>query len=99
MYSNTRKSKKYWNKKHVKQQKIKDRTKYDTFYSHSKAQTVINENDSDGVFKSIYTTVVSNIQKSLGKNSNWIIYLAIDHNINTSKYNLLAGSDYIKLPK
>ena len=51
------------------------------------------------MFKSIYTTVISNIQKSLGKDSDWIIYLAIDHNINTSKYNLLAGGGYIKLPK
>ena len=40
-----------------------DKTKYDTFYSHSKAQRIINQSDIDDVFKSIYTTTMSNIQK------------------------------------
>ena len=51
------------------------------------------------MFKSIYTTVVSNIQKALGEGSGWIIDSVIEHNISISKYNLLAGSSYIKLPK
>ena len=38
-----------------------NKTKYDTFYSHSKAETIINGNDIDDIF------VISNIQKSLGK--------------------------------
>ena len=46
-----------------------DRIKYDTFYSHSKAEAIINESDIDDVFKPIYTTVISNIKKSLGKGS------------------------------
>ena len=46
-----------------------DKTKYDTFYSHSKAETSINENDIDNVFKTIYTTTISNIQKCLRKGS------------------------------
>ena len=37
-----------------------DKTKYDTFYSHSKTETIINESDTDDVFKSIYTTIISN---------------------------------------
>ena len=40
-----------------------DKTIYDTFYSHSKAETIINESDIDGVFKLNYITVISNIQK------------------------------------
>ena len=32
----------------------KDKTKYDIFYSHLKAETVINESDIDHVFKSVY---------------------------------------------
>ena len=44
-----------------------DRTKYDTFYSHSKAETIINESDIDDVFESIYTTIIWNMQKRLGK--------------------------------
>ena len=40
-----------------------DKTKYDTFYSHSKAETIINESDIDDVFKLNYITVISNIQK------------------------------------
>ena len=61
----------------------KDKTKYDNFYSRSRAEIIINESDIDDVFQSIYTTVITNIQKSLG----------------ISKYNPLAGSSYIKLPK
>ena len=43
-------------------------------------------------------TMVSNIQISLGKGSDWIIDSVIDHTINISKYNPLAVSSYIKLP-
>ena len=49
----------------LKKIESKDKTKYGTFYSHSEAETIINESDIDDVFKSIYTTVISNIQKSL----------------------------------
>ena len=38
-------------------------------------------------------------QKSLGKSSGWIIDSVIEHNINISKYNPLAGRSYLKLPK
>ena len=76
-----------------------DKRKYDKFYSHSKTQTIINESDTDDVFESVYTTVMSNIQKSLGKGSIWIIDSVIEHNINISKYNPLADRNCIKLPK
>ena len=76
-----------------------DKTKYDTFYSHSKSETFINESDINDAFKSIYTTIISNIQKSLGKDLGWIIDSVIDHNITISKYNPLAGSCFIRLPK
>ena len=70
------------------------------FYSHSKAETIISESDiDDNVFKSIYTTVTSNIQKYLGKGSGWVTDSVIDHNINISKYNPFASSSYINLPK
>ena len=49
-----------------------DKTKYGTFYSNSKAEIIINESDLNDMFKSIYTTFISNIQKSLGKDSGWI---------------------------
>ena len=50
-----------------------DKTKYNTFYSHSKAETFINENDIDDVCESIYTAILSNLYKSLRKGSAWII--------------------------
>ena len=75
------------------------KTKYSTFYSHSKAETIIIESDINDVFKSIYTTVISNIQNSLGKGSGWIIDSVTDHNISTSKHNPSARSSYVKLPK
>ena len=53
----------------------------------------------DDVFESTYSTVVSDIQKSFGKCSVWIIDSVIDHTISISRYNPLAGSSYIKLPK
>ena len=76
-----------------------DKTKYDTFYSSSKPEIIIVESDMGDVFQSIYTTIISNIQKSLGKGSAWIIDAFTDHTASISKYNPLAGSSYIKLPK
>ena len=52
----------------------------------------------DDGFKSIYTTIITNIKKSLGKDSGWIIDSIIDHAMSISKYNPLAESSYIKLP-
>ena len=51
------------------------------------------------MFKSIYTTIISNIQKCIGKSSGWIIDLVMNHIISISKYNPLAGSSYIKVLK
>ena len=59
-----------------------DTTKYRTFYSNSKAATIINESDIKDVFESVYSNIISNIQKSLRKGSGWIIDSDIDHNIN-----------------
>ena len=41
-----------------------DEIKYDIFYSNSKAVTIITESDIDDAFKSVYTTVISNLHKS-----------------------------------
>ena len=70
-------------------QKMKNDNKiiYSNFDSNSKAETIFTENDTVDVFESIYITVISNIQKSLGQRSGWIIISVIDHNINISKYN------------
>ena len=84
----------------LKKTESEDKTKYETFYSHSKSETIISESDIfNDVSESIYTTVISNIQKSLGKGSGWIIDSVIEHSISVSKYNPLARSSYIKLPK
>ena len=69
------------------------------FIQTQKQKTIINESDHDDVFESIYITIISNIQNFLGKGSGWIIDSVIDHNINISKCNPLAGSSYINLPK
>ena len=75
-----------------------DKPNYDNFYSSSKAEIIINESDIDDVFQSIYTTIITNIKKSLRKGSGWIIDSAIDHTISFSKNSPLTGSSYIKLP-
>ena len=47
-----------------------DKTKLDYFYSSSKTGIIIiNESDIDDEFQSIYTTIITNIQKTLGKGS------------------------------
>ena len=71
-----------------------DKTIKSTFNSNSKAKTIINERDIDNVFESIYSAIISDIQKSLGQGSDWIINSVIDH-----KYKSLSGSIYTKLPK
>ena len=68
-----------------------DKTKYNTFYFNSKAET-INESNIDDVIESTYSAVISNIQKSLEKGPVWIIDSFIDHNVNISKYNPLADN-------
>ena len=40
-----------------------DKTLYSGFYLNSIAKKIINESDINDVFKSIYTTIISNIQK------------------------------------
>ena len=56
-----------------------DKTTYVIFHSNVKAEIIINEGDIDYVFQSIYTTIITNIQKSLGKGSGWIIDSVNDH--------------------
>ena len=46
--------------------------KYSTFYSNSKVETINNESDINDIFESIYTTIISNMQKFIGKSSGWI---------------------------
>ena len=74
-----------------------DKRKYDNFYSSSKAEIINNAKDIDDAFQSIYTTIITNIQTSLGKRSGWITDSVTDHTISISRYNPLAGSSYIKL--
>ena len=74
-------------------------TKYATFYSNSKAKASINESDSENLFQSVYTPIISNMQIYLGKCSGWVIDSVLDHIINISKYSPLACNSYIKLPK
>ena len=42
-----------------------DKIMYENFHSSSKAKIIIIESDIDAVFYLIYTTIISNIQKSL----------------------------------
>ena len=66
-------------------------------YSSSKDYSVINESGIDDLFESIYTTIVLNKQKYLGKDSGCINDSAVSQLTNISKYNPLAGSSYIRL--
>ena len=61
--------------------------KYNTFYLNSKVKTIINQSDIDDTFQSVYSTIISNIQKYAGIGLRWIIDSVIYRNINISKYN------------
>ena len=63
-----------------KDPKNDDKAIYNTFSLNSKTETIINENETDYLFGSIYSTIISSIEKSLRKASCWII--DPDHNIN-----------------
>ena len=45
----------------------KGKRKFDNFYSSSKAEIIINESEIDDMYKWIYTSIITNIKKSLGK--------------------------------
>ena len=74
-----------------------DKILYSTFYLHSKPEAIINESDIGDVFKPFYSTVKSNIQKSLGQGLDWLIDSVKYININISRYNPFAGISYIQL--
>ena len=67
------------------------------FNNSIKQYSVINESGIDDLFESIYTTIVLNKQKFLGKDSGCINDSAVSQLTNISKYNPLAGSSYIRL--
>ena len=46
-----------------------DILKYNTFYLHSEVETIINKSEINNVFESVYTAIILNMQKSLGKGS------------------------------
>ena len=77
----------------------KDETKYRTFYSTSKTETVIHGSGIDNVFKSIDDTIMTKTQKYQSKGSSWIIYLVMEQNINISKCKYLSSSRCVKLLK
>ena len=66
---------------------------------NSKAEIIVNESDIDDIFESIYSTIISSLEKSLEIGSSWIIDSVLDHIINILRYNPLAGSSYMKLLK
>ena len=76
-----------------------DKTKYDNFYSSSKAEIIITESNIADLFKPVFSTIMENIKKSSGNRSGWITDSVIDHAISISKYNPLAVSSYIKYLK
>ena len=49
------------------------------------------------VLHSVYTTIITNIPKSLGKGLGWIINSVIHHTISISNYNTSAGNNYIEI--
>ena len=78
--------------------KSENKTKYDNFYSSSKAEIIIYKSDTDDVFQSIYTIFITNTQNFLRKFKGGLLIQSLII-IGISKYNPLAESSHIKLPK
>ena len=70
-----------------------------TFILSQKQKRLLMRVNIDDVFESIYTTIILNIQKYIGKGLGLIIDSVVDHTIDISKFNPLADSSYIKLTK
>ena len=62
------------------------------FIQSLKVEMIINESDSNDVLESVYTTIISNKRKSLGKGSDCLFDSVIDQNIHISKYGPLGAS-------
>ena len=63
-----------------------------TFITRTQKQKqFLRKKDIDDVFKSVYSTIMLNIQKSFERGLSWVIDSLMDRNIN--------GSNYRKLPK
>ena len=73
-----------------------DKTSMAIFFQ---VELIFNNSDIHDVFESVYSTIISKIQRSLGKHLRWINDSVIDYTFSISKNNPLAGSSYIKLPK
>ena len=76
--------------------KYEDETKYSTFYSNSKVQTILHDFNIYNVFEPI-VWLWEIIQKDQGEGSSCTIYSVLEQNINILIYKPLSGSTYIKL--
>ena len=75
------------------------KTKFDNFYSGSKAEIIISESDIDDVFiDNVFYNYIKPT-KTLGKDLGQIIDSVTYLTISNSKYNPFAEISYIKLPK
>ena len=53
------------------------------FYSNSKAESIIHNADTDSIFESIYSTIITKkIKKHQTEGSSWTIHSVIEQNIN-----------------
>ena len=75
------------------------KTKYNTFYSNSNAEIIINDSDIYDAVKSVYSTIIWKFHNTLEKGSGWVIDSVLHHTINFLKHEPLSGINYIKLPK
>ena len=72
--------------------------KYCTFYSLWKTETIINDCNIDAEFESVYTTMISTIQKSLEKGLVSIIHSVAVRPSSVSNYKPLRFTSYSKVP-
>ena len=76
-----------------------DKTKYDTFFQSQNQKQLSMKVTVMIYLKQSILQLYETHKISLVKGSSWIVDSVLDHIINISKYNPLAGSSYIELPE
>ena len=62
-------------------------------------EIIFNKNKIHDVFESVYSTIISKIQRSLGKHLHWIIDSVIDYTFSISKKYSLSWKKLYKIAK
>ena len=73
----------------------KDETKYSTCYLNSKTETINHDTNIDSIFESIYSAIMTKMQKCQGEGSGWTIDSVENKKLTNLKSNLKTKNKQI----